>query len=205
MTITLTVDASAIGSMANMLAAVGNRAPVALARALNRVGQPARTAYLRHVRKTLGLKSWRYGGAMSAADVLKRRTSVRRANPANLEYSLVGFGEGFNLKYYSPRETPRGAEVNWLGARKVVPRSFYLGGKFPRRKVSRLTSKGVFVRKGKGRWNIESGKGPGVPEAMGLGSSQSVWIAQAAARLPREISHQLYAILAGFARGTWGR
>ncbi len=204
MTVRLIVDVDTKG-IENMLAAAGDRAPVAIARALNRAGTPAKNAYLRQVRNTLGLKNWRHGGKASASAVtaMERRTSARKANPGRLEYSLVGFGQGLNAKYYDPKEAPGGANVNWLGSRQTIARSFYLGGRFPQRKVSKLTPKGVMVRKGPGRWNLGGAKGPGVPEAMVTPGAQAVWLAHARARLPKEMSHQLYAILAGHARGSW--
>jgi hypothetical protein len=201
MTVRLIVDVDTKG-IENMLAAAGARAPVAIARALNRAGTPAKNAYLRQLRNTLGLKNWRYGGR-PVIDLLKGRTSARKANPGRLEYSLVGFGQGLPAKYYDPKEAPGGANVNWLGSRQTIARSFYLGGRFPKRKVSKLTPKGVMVRKGPGRWNLGGAKGPGVPEAMNTSAAQAVWLAHARARLPKEMSHQLYAILAGHARGSW--
>jgi hypothetical protein len=201
MTVSLIVDVNTRG-IENLLAAAGERAPVAIARALNRAGAPARTAYLRQVRTILGLRNWRYGGK-PVIDLLKGRTSARTANPGRLEYSLVGFGQGLPAKYYDPKEAPAGANINWLGKRQTIARSFYLGGRFPRRKTSALTPKGVMVRKGKGRWNLGGAKGPGVPEAMVTPGAQAIWLAQARARLPKEMAHQLYAILAGHARGSW--
>lgn len=204
MTISFIVDAKDLGGVANMLAAAGTRAPVALARALNRAGKPASTAYKRQVRKVLGLKAYRYGGS-TPTDILNRKTSIRTANPGNLEYSLVGFGKGLPAKFYDPKETVRGAEINWLGSRKVIARSFYLAGKFPRRVTSKLTKAGVFQRKGAGRMNFKLVDGPGVPEAMVTPQMNREWLSQVQNRLPKEISHQLYAILAGFASGKWGR
>jgi hypothetical protein len=206
MTVRLIVDVDTKG-IENMLAAAGARAPVAIARALNRAGEPAKNAYLRQLRVILGLKNWRYANkqGQSAIQVLKNRTSARNANPARLEYSLVGFGEGFNAKYYDPKEAPVGANINWLGSRKTIAHSFYLGGAFPNRKVARgLTYKAVFRRGGDGKWTgLDRPKGPGVPEAMNTSAAQAVWLAHARARLPKEMSHQLYAILAGHARGSW--
>lgn len=201
MNVSLIVDVNTKG-IENLLAAAGDRAPVAIARALNRAGTPAKNAYLRQVRTVLGLKKWRYGGA-SPTDWLKRKTSVRGANPGRLEYSLAGWGKGIPAKYFDPKEAPGGANINWLGKRQTISRSFYLGGAFPKRKVTSLTPKGVFRRWGKGRWEIEGAYGPSVPEGMISPAAQAIWLAQARSRLPKEMAHQLYAILAGHARGSW--
>lgn len=185
-----------------LLLAAGVRAPIALARALNRAGQPARNAYMRQVRGILGLRSWRYDkkGSESLRYILKRQTSTLRAKPHNLTYSHVGFGAGLNLKYYSPRETPAGVSANWLGRRRVLAGTFYLGGRFPRRKISKLTPKGVYQRFG-ARHKIAIVKGPGLPEAMATGAASAFWMAEANRRLPRELAHQLRALLAGLAPG----
>jgi hypothetical protein len=206
MTVTVEVKAD-LGHVVALLDAAGARAPVAIARALNRAGQPSKNAHLRQMRQVLGLKPWRHDAKGSAGlnDYIRRRTSTRRATPANLEYSVVGFGEGLNLKYYQPRETPQGATVMWLGARRLVPRSFYLSGFFPRRrKVSILTRKAVFRRQGAGKWNFAPERGPGLPEAMAKPSSGAFWLAQGTPRLNREIAHQLAALLSGAASSTFG-
>lgn len=179
------------------LKAAGPKAPVAIARALNKTGGPTETAYLRKVRAVLGLKNHRYAkGSVTA--VMKRQTNRKRANSGNLKYSLAGWGTGFPLIYYDPKETAAGATVNWLGARKLVPRSFYLGGRFPRRRKSAI-SHSVWQRTGAGRWSLGRPKGPGLPEGMAARPSVAVWEGQAGARLPRHLAHELAVVLAGIA------
>lgn len=180
-----------------MLKAAGDRAPVAIARALNKTGAPTSNAYMKQVKKTLGLKNWRYS-SKKLGDVLKKGTSRRRAASGNLKYSLVGFGKGLPLAYYEPKETPSGATVNWLGTRKMIARSFYLSGHFPRRVKSKI-SESVLQRVGKGRWKLAKPLGPGVPEAMIQPAPRSTWEGNAASRLPKHVAHELQVILAGIA------
>jgi hypothetical protein len=195
-------------ALQNMLAAAGPRAPVAIARALNRAGTPTRNAYLRSLKATLGLKAWRYEGGGKLGALLKRRTSTKSAHPGNLRYSFAGFGGGLPAKYYDPKETPAGATVNWLGRRVLLERSFYLGGLFPNRKVTKLTKRNVFERVGPGKWssmkNVEVAQGPAVPEAMIQPGPTSTWLNHARARLGPELSHQLHAILSGNVSGSFG-
>lgn len=179
------------------LRAAGARAPVAIARALNKTGTPTENAYVRQIKTTLGLKSWRYA-KISVNAVIKRSSSRKRANAGRLTYSFAGWGKGLNLAYYTPKETAAGATVNWLGARRLVPRSFYLGGKFPKRKVSSI-SHTVWQRTGKGRWSLDRPKGPGLPEAMVHPVPARVWQRESGARLPRNLGHELAVILAGIA------
>lgn len=182
---------------AQLIAAAGPRANLGIARALNRTGAPTRTAYLRSVRQILGLTTHRYAKT-SVVDVIKRRTSTRRASSGRLEFSLAGFGEGFNAIYYQPREAPAGASINWLGGRRVIARSFYLSGKFPRRRRSSI-SHSVWERVGTGRWNLERPKGPGVPEGMIQSAPRQIWLANARSRLPANLIRELTAIIAGHA------
>jgi hypothetical protein len=179
------------------LAAAGKKAPVAIARALNRAGTPTQNAYTRQVKKTLGLKAWRYG-KKSLTSAIMRKTSTRRANASRLTYSFAGWGQGFNLAYYDPKETPAGATANWLGQRKMVAKSFYLGGRFPKRKKSKL-SHAVFRRTGKGRWTLDRPKGPGLPEAMVHPVPAAVWQQDSRRRLTPALMHELQVILAGIA------
>ncbi len=180
-----------------LLKAAGPRAGVGIARALNRTGAPTSAAYLRSVKAILGLRNWRYGKT-SVNDMLKRKTSTRKATAARLTFSLAGFGKGLNLAYYQPKETPAGATVNWLGSRRLIARSFYLGGQFPKRVRSRI-SHSVWQRIGSGRWALAKPVGPGVPEAMIQSAPKAVWEANAASRLPAHLARELTAIIAGHA------
>lgn len=180
-----------------MLRAAGARAPRGIARALNRAGRPTSTAYLRQAKKTLGIRNWRYGKT-SVDGAIRRATNTRRATAGRLTYSLSGWGSGLNLAYYQPKEGPQGATVNWLGTRRMIARSFYLGGQFPRRRVSRI-SHSVWQRTGRGKWALDRPKGPGLPEAMVHPVPANVWRSSAAARLPDALANELRAILSGFA------
>jgi hypothetical protein len=180
----------------NMLAAAGPRGNVAWARALNRTGGPVSTATKRSIRKVLGLRQ-HPNAKQRLGDVLKRSTSQRKATAANLEYSLAGFGKGLPLIFYQPKEAPAGASVNWLGTRKTIKRSFYLSGKFPRRKRSNISDR-VSERVGKGRWKLARPLGASVPDAMNTPAIRSAWESQAAARLPHNLRSALEAVLRGY-------
>lgn len=180
-----------------MLKAAGNRAPTGLARALNRAGEPTKNAYLRECKRVLGLKD-HPRAKTSVGDAVKRYTSRKKASAGSLKFSVAGWGNGFPLIYYQPKEGPAGATVNWLGARKLIPRTFYLSGKFPRRRASAI-SHAVWQRDGAGRWNLSRPKGPGLPEAMAARPSVRVWESQASARLPAALAKELAAILGGHA------
>ncbi len=190
----------------NLIKAAGPSANVGLARGLNRTGKPVQTRYLREVRKILGIRKHPLANH-SAVTLLKRNTSTVQAKPWNLKFSLAGWGKGLNLIYYQPKETPEGLSVMWLGARKIVPRSFMHGGRFPKRKggLAKLTGR-AFLRTGSGKRAITSNvKGPGVAEGMVAPSSIATWEAEAQARLPANMARELLAILTGNASSSFGR
>lgn len=186
----------------NLAKAAGPAANIGIARALNRTGSVVKNGYLREVRKVLGIRKHRYAksGAIAA---MNKRTSTRRANAGRLEYSLAGFGQGLDLLYYQAKETRAGLNVFWLGSRRVVPGTFYLGGRFPKRSGGFGPNRGISVeRVGKARAALKfSPKGPGLAEGMVAPPAAAHWENQARARLAPRIAHELRAILLGHAPG----
>lgn len=181
-----------------LIAAAGPRANGPISRALNRTGTPTANKTKRVVSKVLGLRNHPYAKtALGAA--LRKRTSVRNSTPATLRFSLAGFGEGLPAIFYQPKEAPAGASINWLGGRRQIARSFYLGGKFPRRRKS-VISHSVWRRTGKGKWALDRPKGPGVPEAMQTSPVGSAWEGEAARRLPHHLRAALESLFAGHFR-----
>lgn len=179
-----------------LVMAAGPKANRAIARGLNRAGQPTSNNAKRNIREVLGLRKHPYAKG-TAVQAVKRYTSVRKATAATLTFSMAGFGRGLPLIWYQPRETPAGATVNWLGARRMVPRSFYLSARFPRRKRSSI-SHAVWERTGKGRWSLSRPRGPGVPEAMETRRFGHAWERDGAARLPHHMKEALLAALRGY-------
>jgi hypothetical protein len=180
----------------NMLKAAGPRADIAISRGINRAGLPVANAGKRYIRKALGLRQHPYAKGTPRL-AINRNTSIKKATASSLTFSLSGFGQGFPAIYYMPREGRSGATINWLGARKQIARSFYLGGQFPRRKRSKI-SHVVWQRTGHGKWSLSRPRGPGVPEAMATPGMRSSWESQAAARLPHHLRAALEAVLRGY-------
>lgn len=179
-----------------LLNAAEKVAPARIARALNRTGAPTQTAYLRQIRQTLGLRPHRFAKA-PVGNIVKRYTSTKRATGSRLVFSLAGFGKGLPAIYFAPKEAPAGASINWLGKRQTIDRSFYLGGRFPRRKRSRI-SHVVWRRTGDGKWSLDRPRGPSVPEAMAESRPRSIWEGQAARRLPVELMRVVGDLLRGY-------
>lgn len=186
----------AMKGLDRLVMAAGSKANRAIARGLNRAGQPAANAGKRNIRQILGLRKHPYAKG-SVVRAVKRYTSDRKATAATLTYSMAGFGRGLPLIWYQPKETPSGATVNWLGARRLIKRSFNLGGQFPRRRKTSI-SHVVWERTGKGRWSLERPRGPGVPEAMQTRAFGRAWERDASARLPHHMKEALLAALRGY-------
>lgn len=179
-----------------LVMAAGPKANKALARGVNRAGAPAATAGKRNIRAMLGLRKHPYAKG-SVVQAVKRYTSERKATAATLTFSMAGFGRGLPAIWYQPKESGAGASINWLGDRKLLKRSFFLSGRFPRRKRSSI-SHVVWQRDGAGRWNLSRPRGPGVPEAMQTRNFASSWERDAGSRLPHQMREALLAVLRGY-------
>lgn len=184
-----------LNGLDNMLKAAGDKAPWALARGINRATLPVANAAKREIRKILGLRKHPYAKG-TVRQALNRNTSVRPATRASLKFSMAGFGSGLPAIYYAPKESPLGASINWLGQRKLIKRSFYLSGKFPRRRRSSI-SHVVWERTGKGRWDLTRPRGPGVPDVMLQKTLMAKWRRDAEARVPHHLRSALESLLAG--------
>jgi hypothetical protein len=198
-----------ITGLDNLVKAAGRRANTGIARALNRTGVPTETRYLREVRKVLGVKKHplaQYG----VIEATRKRVSRRRATPANLEYSLAGFGKGLNLIFYQPKEKPQGLSVMWLGSRRIEKKAFLHGGTFRKGRWGGFAKNlGIAMRNdGGGKYSrlghsgLSAPRGPGIAEAMVEGSAVAVWDREAAGRLAPNIAKELRAILLGHAPGA---
>lgn len=191
----------------NLIKAAGPSSDVAIARALNRVGAPVRTKYLREVRKELGLTVNPYvEDSAPPKKIVESKTSTLKARPRILSYSVVGFGKGFDLLHFGARETRKGISAKIFGRRFVTPNTFMFGASFakgrrggfaPKHRTSKL-------RLGPGRYNIKKALGPSVPEAMTLSGPQSVWETDVSAKLGPRLKHELLAILQGYAPKVFG-
>lgn len=137
---TLTVDTT---TWKNRLELLGKRAPVALARALNRTGSSERTAMARAVSKDMGLK------VGDARDAIK----VEKATAARLAVRVVAKGKRLPLIDFKARgpepSRGRGRGVSYVmqGQRKRLPNAFLA--------TVGAGHRGVFMRMGKRRLPIK--------------------------------------------------
>ncbi|WP_201829601.1 phage tail protein [Microvirga zambiensis] len=197
MAVHLRIDTVDISRLANMIAAAGDKAPVAIARAINRTGGKARTAMIRSLTAQTGLKR----------KVVVRALRTNRATRTNLEFSIDSSGGNIRLKYFDPKETRSGVSAKPFGRRQVFPGTFMKGGSFPKRTAikRKLTGGHVYRRTGGGKWPVEQARsGVVIPEEMVQGATEDAFFRVAQAELPGDIAHELGLILGGHVFKTKG-
>lgn len=150
--ITLTLDTT---NWANRLDLLGKRAPVALARALNRTAASERTAMARAVSQDMGIK---VGAARTAI-------KVEKATRGSLASRVIARGKRLPLIEFKARapypSRGRGAGVRYVmqGQRKTWRGSFIA--------IVGAGHKGVFFRVGQARLPIKQAYGPSIAHVFG--------------------------------------
>jgi hypothetical protein len=165
--------------MEALLRQVGNHAPHAIRRAVNRTGDKALTLVTRTLAKQTGVKY----------RVVKRSLSVQRANYDRGTYRISSKGGYISLKEFDARQTKNGVSAMVWDKRRVFPHSFIaptLGGH-------------VFVRMGKGRNPIRKMWGPALPAELVKDETAAIFLSTVETELPQRLAHEVGALLAGHA------
>ncbi|WP_068305319.1 phage tail protein [Pararhodobacter sp. CCB-MM2] len=189
------VDVRGLGRFENMLGALGQQAPGAVARALNRTGDMARTQVVKTLAAQTGLPQ-----KTIRASVRVRRASMGSASGTNrdLTYTLTSAGGDVSLKYFKKRETNEGVRAYLGDARgeELFEEAFFKGGRWPRPRRTISWSNGrAFVRRG-GRSDLEEVKsGVFIPEEMVSGATRDAFEASVAQNLPRRLDHEISRLL----------
>jgi hypothetical protein len=122
-----------------------DRAPVAVARALNRTVRTVRTHASRDVAKDMGI---------AKGDVMKAMT-LKDATRFTLKALVSVFGRRMPLSRFRARQTRRGVTYRLPGGRDLLPGGFIA--------TMRSDHEGVFLRRRKARLPIDEKFGPSVP------------------------------------------
>lgn len=187
----VTLDASAIARLGNQIGAVGARAPIALARAINHTGSKARTQMIRALVPQTGLK---------------RKTIVKalrelKAGGGGLTYEIRSHGGDIRLKYFGARETAKGVSAAPWNARHVYPHTFMKAGWWPHRVVKSNWNGQVFERAGSRTKNMDRfhvvRSGLFIPDEMVQGASAAAFEGMVASDLPARLEHELGRMLGG--------
>jgi hypothetical protein len=173
----------------NVLAALGRAdATLAMARALNRQGDKARTEVRRALAAQLGV----------GVRIVRRAMRTKRAfaKTGRLEYEIESTGKPLSLTYFKARQTLKGVSAAPLNQRQLFAKSFNTGGSFKKGRKPVMGGH-VFIRTTSKRWPVEKLYGPSVPEQMVRGASLAAF-ESAAAGLEARLDHEIGFILGRF-------
>lgn len=179
------VDARAIVPIATAFEEAGRKAPQAIARTLNWVGDVARTQVTRTLAAETGVS---YG-------TVRKQLRVKRARATDLNYDIGVSGAHIPLAEFKARQAKLGVSAAPWGQRRVFAHTFIvpkLGGQ-------------VFVREGKGRFPIRKLWGPSLPVELLRGKAPEAFQRVAEQALPARMQHELdrlFTITAPSASGT---
>ena len=169
----LHIDTREIADLGQLFSSAGNRAPKAIARALNHTGGVASTQVKRALVRQVGVKS-------AAVNAALRKV---RATPAGLIFELRSSGKHLGLKDFAARQTKRGVSAAPWRQRRVFPNTFMGPGGH------------VYKRTSKKRLPIEKLWGPSIPKEMVRGESAQAFRSTVAERLPQRLQHELLRLL----------
>lgn len=127
-------------SYARELAQAASRAQAEMANSLNRIGNALRL-------KTIAAEARQTGLPVK---VIRKAQRAQPADAANLRYRISAAGGNIALRFFNPRETPRGVQSSPLAVYRFSPSAFIRGGKFPNRVPIGLGNN-VYQRTGRGR------------------------------------------------------
>jgi hypothetical protein len=188
MALQIRIDAVDVSRLANAIAAAGNKAPVAIARALNHTGAKARTAMIRSLTAQTGLKR------KSIVKALKVRKAAQKGD---LSYTIWSRGGDISLKYFDPKEVRKGVSAKPFGKRTYTPMAFLKGGRKPNRVPLNMGGH-VYRRTSAARTPIEIvDSGVVIPEEMVSGATEAAFYEVAQRDLADRLSHELGELLKG--------
>lgn len=175
----------------NQLGALGDKAPLAMQRALAHTGDKART----HVRRALVKQT-----GLSRATIAK---AVQTTRPSfnNLSYTLSTKGGNIRLRYFQPRETRKGVSAKVQGARRVFVSSFMKAGWVWSKRIDKANWNRQVFRRVAGQTSTGMDKfevvrsGVYIPHEMVKGETEKAWRMVAERDLPDRLRHEIGRLL----------
>lgn len=157
------------------MAALGEKAPLALMRAINRTASNARTAMTRVIAGDLGIK----------ASIVRDRVKVSEAKRNHLGATLYASPKRIPLIQFKAKG-PRPSRGRGRGVTAKIG-----AGRYPHAFIARMTSghEGVFQRRGKRRLPITELHGPSI--AVAFDKHRDVAEARASEMLLKNVQHEL--------------
>ena len=183
--LTIDINTVDIARLANLIGAAGDKAPLAIRRALKHTGDRTTTAVKKALVPQTGLKPRVIHNAVKGS-----------MSGGALAYEIRSKGGDISLKYFSPKETRAGVKHTSKRQPSPLAGSFTRGGKFPRRVPLPALNGHVFKRAGAGRLPIVKQKsGVIIPAEMVRDASRAAFFSTVQSRLPDRLAHELYRIL----------
>ena len=157
-----------------MIGEAGLKAPYAIARAIDAVGNRTMTQVKRSVAKQAGVPVGRAGAALSKRQAM---------GTGQGSFTIVARDVTLSLKEFGARPTRAGVSAAPWNKRRVFPHTFIGPGGH------------VFVREGKSRLPIKKLWGPNIPKEMVKDETERRFYAYTAQALPAELEKWLFKAL----------
>ncbi len=164
------VDFAGLSQFEGMLREAGLKAPYAVAKALDAVGNKAMTQVKRAVAKQAGVSVGRAGSILSRSQAMGAGQGT---------FTIIARDVTMSLKEFSPRRTRAGVSAAPWGHRRTFPHTFFGPGGH------------VFVREGTSRLPVKKLWGPNIPKEMVKDQTEQTFYAFTAQALPMELEKWL--------------
>lgn len=168
----------------NQIGAIGDKAPQAIGRAINRTVDQVYTLTVRTLVKQTSAPR-----AVVASSIRKRYAST---SGGALEGALVATGRELPLKLFKPRQFKAGTKATVWGKRQLFPGAFM--GPRPGTLAPRLKGH-VWTRESKDRLPIKKLYGPSIPKEMVKDESAGQFQREAPFILDKRLRHEIGRLL----------
>ncbi|GJE54564.1 phage tail protein [Methylobacterium thuringiense] len=189
--LSITLDASALEKIGNLIGAAGNKAPLALARAINHTGDKARTKMVRALAGQTGLK----------ISTTRKALRITKAGAGGLAYVIQSKGGNIRLKYFGARETRAGVSAAPWNKRTIYPHTFMKAGWWPKRVTKSNWNGQVFERAGSKTASMDRfhvvRSGLFIPDEMVTGASAEAFYGSVDTDLASRLAHELLQVIGG--------
>jgi hypothetical protein len=187
MELTIKLQDQALVRFGARLAALGERANMAMSRALNHEGAKALTQVKRSLAKQSGMK---YSD-------LSKLTHAVPSSPSTLTYQIRVSGKETNIAAFGGRQTAAGVSASPWGERHVFAGTFMVYAHAGEQGLSGIVAEGsalAFKRVGKGRLPIHPLYGPNIGREVLKGETREVFERAAPAVIER-LGHEIQRLL----------
>lgn len=169
---------------ANQLGAIGDKAPAAIGRAINRTVDMVYTQTVRSLVKQTS--------APRAVVVAAMRKKYASTSGGALEGAVIATGRELSLKIFKPAQFKAGTKATVWGKRQLFPGAFM--GPKPGA-IGRKLRGHVFTRTSKDRFPIKKLYGPSIPKEMVKDASAAQFQSIAPPILARRVEHEIGRLL----------